>query len=229
MTGKCFLLLSVRAAFHGGRGWEVRGGGDAVCAEDRMWGRFREIERWPLSRRLIGISYKNREEKVACVILASSWWEWALSLKDSRLLTLVGGWQSRPQSLEEHCYVGRCYNNRIEVSYRNSALLPNPSLPQHVFYPGDVSCSEGLFRQQPSVPLCEVSLVSPLHQLCVCGRLSTSFSSSVYVVGGSGLIQPSSLQNKHTLPGRVDFQCLLNEYTTKEICSLFTVILGFFF
>ena len=204
----------------------VAGGGGAACAEDRMWERFRETERWPLSRRLIGISYKNREEKVACVIWGSSWWEWALSLKDSRLLTLAGGWQSRPQSLEEHCYVGRCYNNRIEVSYRNSTLLPSPSLPQHVFYPRDVSCSEGLFRQQPSVPLCEVSLVPPLHQLC--GRLSTSFSSSVYVVGGSDLIR-SSLHNKHTLPGRVDFQCLLNEYMTKEICSLFTVILGFFF
>lgn len=48
---------------------EVGAGG---CAEDRMRERFREIQRRPLSRRLIGISYKNREEKAACAVLVSS-------------------------------------------------------------------------------------------------------------------------------------------------------------
>ena len=143
---------------------EVGGSGRV---EDRMWECFREIQKWPLSRRLIGISLKNREEKKACAISVSSWREWALHLKDSRLLTLVGWWQSRPQSLEEHCYIGRYYNNRIEVSYRNSTLFPTPHFHSTFCYPLSVSCSDGLFRQQPSVLLWDVSLVSPFDQLCL--------------------------------------------------------------
>ena len=61
-------MTGLRREKREGRG-EVGAGG---CAEDRMWERFREIQRRPLSRRLIGISYKNREEKAACAILVSS-------------------------------------------------------------------------------------------------------------------------------------------------------------
>lgn len=35
-------------------------------------------------------------------------------------------------------------------------------------------------------------------------------------MGGSGLIHPSFLHNKHSLPGRVDFQCLLNIWQKKS-------------
>lgn len=77
-------MLVNELKFHKGRVWEVWG-----KVEDGMGEGFRGIWRWALGRGLMGISYKNREERKVNVISTVLGYEWALGLVASGLLTPV--------------------------------------------------------------------------------------------------------------------------------------------